>query len=57
MWLSAIYCAVAIVLPLLSVFRGLVRATTPAHFHRLSSLVKVIMLTGILSLLFFKYYA
>ncbi|TDX01787.1 geranylgeranylglycerol-phosphate geranylgeranyltransferase [Dinghuibacter silviterrae] len=57
MWLSAAYCFFAIIVPLLSVFRGLIRATSSRDFHRLSSLVKVIMLTGILSLLFFKYYA
>lgn len=57
MYLSAVYLVVAIILPLLYVFRGLIPAKTPKDFHRLSTLVKVIMLTGILSLLFFTYYA
>jgi 4-hydroxybenzoate polyprenyltransferase len=55
-WLSAVYCFLLIALPLLYVFQLLNRAITPAHFHRISSLVKFIMLAGILSLLFFRYY-
>lgn len=55
-WFSAAYCVGLIVLPLLYVFRLLIRALTPPDFHRISSLVKFIMLAGILSLLFFRYY-
>ncbi|MDQ6890081.1 MAG: geranylgeranylglycerol-phosphate geranylgeranyltransferase [Bacteroidota bacterium] len=52
-WLSAVYSLVAIILPLLWVLRKLYEAKTPAEFHRLSTAVKIIMLTGILSMIFF----
>lgn len=52
-WFSAIYSLVAIVIPLIWVLRKLYKANTSADFHRLSSVVKLIMLTGILSMLFF----
>lgn len=57
MYFSAAYCLLFIVAPLLYIFQSLVRATTTRDYHRISSLVKMVMLTGILSLLFFLYYA
>ncbi|MCA6440601.1 MAG: geranylgeranylglycerol-phosphate geranylgeranyltransferase [Sediminibacterium sp.] len=55
-WHSAVYCTVFIIIPLMYVLRKLFSATTPTHFHHLSSWVKFIMLTGILSMLFFRFY-
>lgn len=55
-WLSALYGFLLIMLPLLRVFQLLVPSVTPAQFHRISSLVKWIMLAGILSMFFFRYY-
>ena len=55
-WINAVYCVFAIILPLLWVFKKLFSAQSPAEFHRLSSIVKAIMLTGILSMLFFRLY-
>lgn len=55
-WISIAYCALFIILPLLWVFRKLFTAQSAKEFHRLSSVIKVIMLTGILSMLFFKLY-
>jgi 4-hydroxybenzoate polyprenyltransferase len=55
-WLSALYCIAAIVVPLLIVLRKLHPAQSPAEFHRLSSLIKLVMLTGILSMVFFYLY-
>jgi len=52
-WLSALYSFVAIILPLLWVLQKLYKATTSSDFRRLSSAVKLIMLAGILSMLFF----
>ncbi len=52
-WLVFLYAVVCIVLPLGYVLRQLFTAMTPADFHRLSSKVKLIMLSGILSMLFF----
>ena len=52
-WIAALYSIVAIVLPLLWVLKKLYLAVTPADFHRISSVVKLIMLAGIISMLFF----
>jgi len=52
-WWSALYCFVLIILPLLIVFRKLFDAKKGEDFHRLSNLIKLVMLTGILSILFF----
>lgn len=52
-WLGAIYTIFLVILPLLYVLMKLYEAKTPADFHKLSNLVKLIMLTGILSMLFF----
>ncbi len=52
-WLSALYSLVAIILPLLFVLRKLYFAQTQKDFHKLSTVVKLIMFTGILSMIFF----
>jgi 4-hydroxybenzoate polyprenyltransferase len=55
-WVSAVYCLLLIVLPLAYILQQLFTAASAAQFHRLSSLVKFVMLTGILSMLFFILY-
>jgi len=55
-WWSAAYCLLLIILPPIWLLRKLYLASTTADYHRLSLLVKGIMLTGILSMLFFKFY-
>ncbi len=52
-WLSAIYSFVAIIIPLTWVLRNLYTAQSPKDFHKLSNVVKLIMFTGILSMIFF----
>ncbi|MGN6531765.1 MAG: geranylgeranylglycerol-phosphate geranylgeranyltransferase [Ginsengibacter sp.] len=52
-WLSALYSLIMIILPLIWVLRKLYRAATTVQFHQLSSVVKLIMLAGILSMVFF----
>jgi 4-hydroxybenzoate polyprenyltransferase len=52
-WISALYSLIAIIIPLLWVLRKLYVANTTAQFHQLSSVVKLIMLAGILSMIFF----
>ncbi len=52
-WLSALYSLLAIVIPLLWVLRKLYAAHSPEDFHTLSTTIKLIMLTGILSMVFF----
>lgn len=52
-WFSALYSLFAIIVPLLWVLQKLYKANTSSDFHKLSSAVKLIMLAGILSMLFF----
>ncbi|OQP56950.1 ubiquinone biosynthesis protein UbiA [Niastella vici] len=56
-WWAAAYSAFLIILPLLLLFRKLFKAVSPAHFHTISTWLKLVMLSGILSMLFFKLYA
>jgi 4-hydroxybenzoate polyprenyltransferase len=56
-WWSALYCFLMILIPLLYVSRKLFFARTGEDFHELSSLIKLVMLTGILSMLFFRIYS
>ncbi|MCC6634520.1 MAG: ubiquinone biosynthesis protein UbiA, partial [Chitinophagaceae bacterium] len=56
-WLSALYCVIFIVIPLIWILLKLFKAHTAQEFHKLSSVVKIVMLTGILSMLFFRFYA
>ena len=53
-WYSALYSIIAIIIPLLWVLKKLYTAGTPREFHQLSSAVKLIMLAGIISMIFFK---
>lgn len=52
-WFSALYSFALIIIPLIWVLKKLYAATTPAEFHRLSSVIKLIMLAGIVSMIFF----
>ncbi len=54
-WLSALYCLVTIIIPLIKIFNLLIVAQTAEQFHKISSLVKIVMLMGILSMLFFYF--
>ena len=56
-WVSAVYCIVFIIAPLINIFRDLFQANNPKDFHRLSSKVKLVMFTGILSIIFIKFYS
>jgi len=55
-WFSIVYGVLFIIAPLIWIFRKLFVASVPADFHQLSSVVKLVMLTGILSMIFFKLY-
>jgi 4-hydroxybenzoate polyprenyltransferase len=52
-WWVDVYSIAFIILPLMLIFRDLYRAKSTADFHRLSNLIKGIMLAGILSMLLF----
>ena len=55
-WLSAIYCVLIIIIPLLWILDKLYKAQVAADFKKLSSAIKIVMLTGIVSMIFFKIY-
>jgi len=55
-WWSIAYSYVFIIAPLIWILLKLYRATSKTDYHRLSNAVKFVMLTGILSMLFFKLY-
>jgi 4-hydroxybenzoate polyprenyltransferase len=56
-WWSVVYCVVTIIAPLIWILQKLYKAQVPKDYHLLSTAVKLIMLTGILSMIFFKIYA
>jgi len=56
-WISVIYGLLLIVAPLIFIIKKLYYAKTSQDFHRISSLVKFVMFTGILSMVFFWIYA
>lgn len=56
-WIAITYCVILIVLPSIIIFRKLFNAQTSKDFHTLSTMVKLVMFTGILSMIFFRYYS
>jgi 4-hydroxybenzoate polyprenyltransferase len=55
-WITATYCFLLILMPLLWILRKLYIAQNSRQYHRLSSMIKLVMLSGILSILFFRWY-
>lgn len=55
-WWAVVYCVLMIILPLLYIFFKLFKASSVQDYHRLSSWTKLVMLTGILSMIFFYFY-
>jgi 4-hydroxybenzoate polyprenyltransferase len=55
-WQPIAYSLVAIIFPLIVVMLKLKPASTTSDFNRLSSLTKLVMFTGILSMIFFYFY-
>ena len=56
-WLSALYVLLLVILPLVYTLKKFYLAQTPAHYHHVSNLVKLVMLTGICSIVMIKFYA
>lgn len=56
-WWAIVYCVLLILIPLLYILRKLVKATATKDYHQLSNWLKLAMLSGILSMLFFKFYS
>lgn len=55
-WWAVIYCIPFIIAPLSGILFKLPRASTPDQYHKLSRKAKLVMLTGILSMIFFYFY-
>jgi 4-hydroxybenzoate polyprenyltransferase len=55
-WWSVLYSIIFIAAPLVWILKKMYPAALKADFHRLSGAIKFVMLTGILSMLFFKLY-
>ena len=55
LWISSVYVVASIILPLLIIIKKLQQAEIPADYHNISNYLKLIMLAGILSMLFFKF--
>lgn len=55
-WWSILYSMIFLVVPLVSILQKLYRATHTPHFTILSRSVKLVMLAGIVSMVFFKIY-
>lgn len=55
-WHSVLYCLVFILAPLVWILIKLYGAHTTVDFHKLSTMVKLVMFTGILSMVFFYFY-
>jgi 4-hydroxybenzoate polyprenyltransferase len=55
-WYAIIYSVVLVIIPLAYLLYKLPKATTVADFGRLSNLSKLIMFTGIVSMIFFRIY-
>jgi 4-hydroxybenzoate polyprenyltransferase len=56
-WWSAAYCVVTIIIPLLWILKKLYQAQVAKDYHQLSTAIKLVMLAGILSMVFFKIYS
>ena len=52
-WLTASYCLLFIIIPLLIILRRFSKAETIRDYNRLSTMIKAVMFTGILSMVFF----
>ena len=55
-WLTIAFTCFAVIYPILRVLKKLSRAVEPAQFHQLSQMIKSIMMMGILTMIFLKYY-
>ncbi|MEO7310699.1 MAG: geranylgeranylglycerol-phosphate geranylgeranyltransferase [Chitinophagaceae bacterium] len=55
-WISALYIITTVVLPLIYIMKWLYKANQVGDYSKLSRWIKIVMLTGILSMLFFRFY-
>ena len=55
-WWSAVYCVIFVIAPLIIILLNLYKAMVMEDYHKLSVAIKMVMLAGILSMLFFRVY-
>lgn len=55
-WVAAIFALALVAIPLMIILRRLYQAVSTAQFHSISTLIKLVMLTGIISMVFFKWH-
>ena len=55
-WITIIFTILLVIFPIFLVLKRLMRSNEPAQFHQLSTMIKSIMMMGILSMIFLKYY-
>lgn len=56
-WYSVSYTMLLIFIPLIWIFNKLLKASTSADYHTISTAIKLVMLAGICSMIFFRIYA
>ncbi|MEP7142144.1 MAG: geranylgeranylglycerol-phosphate geranylgeranyltransferase [Ferruginibacter sp.] len=56
-WLSALYVLLLVIVPLLWILKKIYQAQTTAQYHHISNMIKLVMLTGICSIILIKLYA
>ena len=54
--LTALYCLLLVILPLVWILRKLYTAQNTPQYHKVSSTIKLVMLSGIVSIIFFRLY-
>jgi 4-hydroxybenzoate polyprenyltransferase len=55
-FLAALFVLLLVVVPLMMILRKLYKAVTVLQFHQISTWIKLVMLTGIISMVFFKWH-
>lgn len=55
-WWAMVYSVIFIMAPFIIIFQRLFKANNKSDYHQLSKLTKFVMLTGILSMIFFYFY-
>ena len=55
-WWAVAYSVLLVVVPLVLIFKKLFNASSTEDYHHLSNRIKLVMLTGILSMIFFYFY-
>ncbi|MBC7887508.1 MAG: geranylgeranylglycerol-phosphate geranylgeranyltransferase [Ferruginibacter sp.] len=56
-WLSALYVLLLVIVPLIMILQKFYQAQTTVQYHYISNMIKLVMLTGICSIILIKIYA